>query len=274
MADSYTTYTSGFYETQRDGSLLSARRIVPEVLRLAGNCRSVVDVGCGVGTWLKVFQENGITDYLGIDGEYVERQMLEIPADHFLAHDLREPLKIDRTFDIVVSLEVAEHLPPSSAETFVNTLTSLGPVVLFSAAVPFQNGNNHINEQWPDYWAGQFAKRGFVAVDAVRKAVWSDTNVEPWYAQNTIVYVKEDRLADFPRLAEIRACMPSGFLSIIHPKTYLLVREEAQLSVTVSNRLDNIPLKRILTALPHRVVRSLKERLWRGTNGQDRHALQ
>src|SRR5690348_4481428 len=125
MSESCTTYTSGFYESQRDGSLLSARRIVPEILRLAGgNCKSVVDVGCGVGTWLKVFRENGITEVLGIDGEYVDRSLLEIPADSFEAHDLRQPLKIQRKFDVVVSLEVAEHLPPDTAETFIRTLRS------------------------------------------------------------------------------------------------------------------------------------------------------
>jgi len=273
MAETYTTYTSGFYESQRDGSLLSARKIVPEILRLAGGqCKSVVDVGCGVGTWLKVFRENGIPQVLGIDGEYVDRSLLEIPADSFEAHDLRQPLKIDRTFDVVLSLEVAEHLPPDTAETFVRTLTELGPVVVFSAAVPFQNGCNHVNEQWPEYWAGLFARQGFAAIDAIRKFVWSDTQVEPWYAQNTLLFVKEDRLGSYPLLAEIRDAMPKGFLSIIHPKTYLLVRQEAQASVTVSNRLDNIPLKRILTALPHRVVRSLRDRIW-PTNGSNRHAL-
>jgi SAM-dependent methyltransferase len=271
MAETLTTYTTGFYEMQRNGSLLSARKIVPEVLRLAGNCKSVVDVGCGVGTWLKVFEENGITDFLGIDGDYVDARMLEISAAHFHPHDLRTPLNFGRQFDLVVSLEVAEHLPPDRADVFIDTLTSLGPIVLFSAAVPFQNGNNHINEQWPDYWAEQFARRGFVPVDAVRKFVWSDSDVEPWYAQNTLLFVKEDRLAQYPALAHIRECMPKGFLSIIHPKTYLLVRQEAQLSVTVANRLDNIPLKRILTALPNRFVRSLKDRIWR--NGRDRQLV-
>ena len=265
-------YDTEFFQTLRDGSLTSARRIVPEILRLV-RARSVVDVGCGVGTWLRVFQECGIQDFLGVDGDYVNRRLLEFPGERFLAHDLNRSLKLDRRFDLVVSLEVAEHLPPESAETFVRTLTSLGPVVMFSAAIPFQNGNNHLNEQWPDYWAEQFRRRGYATVDCIRRLVWSDDEVEPWYAQNTLVFVDESKLADYPLLAQARASMAGGFLSMVHPKTYLLARHEAELSVTFSKRLDNIPLKRILTALPTRVVQTFSHRLRGKKNGHQSPTL-
>src|SRR5882724_11530212 len=96
-------YNASFYDAYRQGSLLSARKIVPHVLSLV-KCTSVVDVGCGVGTWLRIFRERGIVDYLGIDGDYVERDSIEIPRDRFLAHDLRRPLEVGRVFDLVVSL--------------------------------------------------------------------------------------------------------------------------------------------------------------------------
>ena len=63
--------------------------------------------------------------------------------------DLAQPLQIDRRFDLALSLEVAEHLPPECGSEFVQTLTDLSSVILFSAAIPFQGGTDHLNEQWP-----------------------------------------------------------------------------------------------------------------------------
>jgi 2-polyprenyl-3-methyl-5-hydroxy-6-metoxy-1,4-benzoquinol methylase len=65
---------------------------------------------------------------------------------------LIQPLDLEKEFDLVVSLEVAEHLPASAADQFVNTLVKHGKKILFSAAIPGQGGQDHLNEQWPDYW--------------------------------------------------------------------------------------------------------------------------
>src|SRR5262249_29915915 len=132
-------YDEGYYADQRTGSQRSARLIVPLLLELV-QPRSVVDVGCGTGSWLSVFRDHGVEDVLGIDWEYVGANSLEISPDHFYAFDLTQPLRLERRFDLVVSLEVAEHLPPESADAFVESLVSLGPTVLFSAAVPGQGG--------------------------------------------------------------------------------------------------------------------------------------
>lgn len=86
-------YNRCFHMGQREGSLESARQIVPIVLHLI-RPKEVVDVGCGLGIWLSVFAEGGITDYLGVDGSYVPVDMLLIPRDRFLAHDLTQPLQL------------------------------------------------------------------------------------------------------------------------------------------------------------------------------------
>ena len=151
-------YTDEVYGARQKSARQSAREIVPLVLNLI-KPQSVIDVGCGVGTWLSVFKEYGVENFLGVDGDWLDKRMLEIPEERFLSFDLNKPFYVDKTFDLVVSLEVAEHLLPDSAETFIDSLTQLAPVILFSAAIPHQGGTSHINERWPDYWTKHFGLR-------------------------------------------------------------------------------------------------------------------
>lgn len=212
-------YTEEYYQLINEGSRQSARAIIPLVLELI-QPKSVVDVGCGLGSWLSVFMELGINECIGIDGDHIDRSMLEIPRNQFMSSDLRNPLQLDREFELVVSLEVAEHLPIECAETFVDSLTRLGPVILFSAAIPFQEGANHLNEQWPDYWAKFFLDRRYVAVDCLRKKLWQNHDVEIWYVQNILFFVRKDRLQDYPLLKKEYDSTAPDQLSIVHPKLY------------------------------------------------------
>jgi SAM-dependent methyltransferase len=215
-----TPYTGDYHKALRDGARRSAEVVVPLVLALA-RPRSVVDVGCGLGTWLAVFAEHGVEDVRGVDGAYVERSALEIPPGSFIAWDLEQPLRLGRTFDLVVSLEVAEHLPARCAETFVASLAGLGPLVLFSAAAPHQGGCGHVNEQWPDYWARLFTGHGLVPVVCLRRAIWNDERVDWWYAQNVLLFAAPALLARCPALAAERERTGLVPLALVHPKRYL-----------------------------------------------------
>ncbi|GKS12889.1 hypothetical protein YDYSY3_38890 [Paenibacillus chitinolyticus] len=212
-------YNSDFFNSQQNGSMKSASEIVPLVLRLI-NPKSVIDIGCGTGSWLSVFNELGVQEYLGVDGSYVREDMLHIPKENFKNHDLATFLSAEKQYDLVVSLEVGEHLPASSAEIYVDTLTSHGDVILFSAAIPYQGGMNHINEQWPSYWAELFNKKGYIAIDCIRKQVWENANVQWWYAQNTLLYVKHDAIHRYPSLKDYTSAK-SDHLSLIHPRLYM-----------------------------------------------------
>ena len=116
-----------------------------EVMRLIAP-RSVIDLGCGDGEWLAEFQKHGVADFLGVESEEMDRSALMIPQPLFRPHDLRTPFFLDRTFDLAMSLEVAEHLPPHRAEDFVAELTALAPVVLFSVAIPNEGGIQGLGE--------------------------------------------------------------------------------------------------------------------------------
>jgi SAM-dependent methyltransferase len=209
-------YTEGFFASHDEGGHASADAVVPRLLELLAP-ESIVDVGCGTGTWLRVASENGVDDVLGLDGPWVRPEDLEIAPERFLATDLTSPPRLDRTFDLVLSLEVAEHLPPSDGEGFVAQLTAMGPVVIFSAAIPGQGGAGHTNEQWPGYWSELFARRGYEAVDCLREVFWNNDAVEWWYAQNLLLFARPESLDAVPRLLEhpSRGKTP---LSLIHPR--------------------------------------------------------
>lgn len=226
----------------RSESLKSARIIVPVVLDIL-QPKSVVDVGCGNGEFLSIFKEKGIKDILGFDGHWVNADKLRIPKECFKHADLEKPLKINKKFDLAVSLEVAEHLSKNSASTFIQTLTSFSPVVVFSAAIPLQGGLDHINEQWPEYWASFFAKQNYVPIDCIRKKIWKNDDVSYWYSQNIILFVERDYLKTNSKLKKEFEQTESSALSLVHPKLYL---SKAERLGSIS-RLIPTPIKWIIT---------------------------
>lgn len=215
-----SSYSDLFYEEHRQESFDSADVVVPWVLELIAP-NSVVDVGCGVGTWLSVFRKYGISDLVGLDGAWVNSESLEIPPKDFHPLDICKPTGLGRQFDLVMSLEVAEHLAPDAAESFIAYLTSLGDVVLFSAAIPEQGGTGHSNEQWPDYWTALFQKNGYRCVDCFRGSFWTSDRVAPWYIQNSFFFIKEDCLQSYQTLLELESRVSLGHRSVVHPALYM-----------------------------------------------------
>lgn len=173
----------------------AAEEIVPYIINLL-EPNSVVDVGCGIGTWLKVFADNGITDFLGIDGNYVDRNTLKIKSTSFIEFDLETFYSSQRKFDLAISLEVAEHLKEESASVFIKSLTNLSDVVIFSAAIPNQGGQNHLNEQEPSYWISKFEEEGFQCFDILRPVFWENKKVDCWYRQNIFLFTKKGTLIE------------------------------------------------------------------------------
>lgn len=222
----------------------AAEVIVPHIINLL-HPKSVVDVGCGLGTFAYVFSRHGATDVLGIDGDWVTRELLLLEPSSFMTADLEQPLQANRKFDLAVCLEVVEHLRPEAAGTIVRSLTQLSDVVLFSAAIPMQGGQNHINEQWPAYWEKLFATQGFRFCDVLRPKFWDNENIEWWYRQNMFLVVRNGIL---PELGG-DAATPR-----IHPGLLAQVIEQRDYNTARSARLDQwtdgkAPLKNYFTLL-------------------------
>lgn len=157
--------------------------VVPEFIKLYSP-KSVVDIGCGLGTWLKVFADNNITDLVGYDGAHLDMSKVEIPKEMIITTDLEKEIISKRRFDLAISLEVAEHITPKNASTFVKSICNLSQTIVFSAAIPWQGGQNHLNEQWPSYWQDLFFKNGYTMHDVLRETFWENEEIDYWYKQN------------------------------------------------------------------------------------------
>lgn len=182
----------------------AAELIVPALLKMVPS-KSVLDVGCGIGTWLTIVNKYGIGDIVGIDGHNVDRSRLLIGQKHFLAVDLRQPFQLNRQFDVALCLEVAEHIPASSADTLVQSLCNHSSIVVFSAAIPGQGGAGHINEQWPAYWVTKFKRHGYERLDLLRPLFWNDARINVWYRQNLFVFSRDVALNNAYRMASVPA---------------------------------------------------------------------
>jgi SAM-dependent methyltransferase len=215
---SQSPYTPEFFKTALGTSYASAQRIVPLVLAIVP-ARSVLDVGCGTGHFLRAFREAGVADITGIDGDHVPRDQLVIEPRHFVSGDLSQGFDLKRRYDLAVSLEVAEHLPPPAAEVFVAALVRHASVVVFSAAIPFQGGTAHCNEQWQSYWAQLFARHGYQPYDPFRPVIWRDGRVAWWYRQNILLFADAQARAAHPALAKLSPAPGIG-LDQVHPENY------------------------------------------------------
>ena len=185
-------------------------RVALPLLLGSSRPQSLLDVGCGTGTWLKAALELGTPAVFGIDG-------IELPDQQFLASkssfkkvDLSAAWDLGRRFDLAMCLEVAEHLPAHAAELLVKSLTSHADKIIFAAACPGQEGQGHINCQWPAYWQAWFNEYGFRCEDSLRWRIWEEGKVEPWYRQNLFMATKDpDQAGIEPRIH--RVLHPSMF---------------------------------------------------------------
>lgn len=276
MNDTLNIYDQSFYSDQLDGSILSASIVVPLVLELFPDIESVVDVGCGVGTWLAEFKRNGVKTVCGYDGGKPPQDFLLIAQDEYHSTDLTAGFTSDMKFDLAVSLEVAEHLDKKFAPDFVSNICKLSDVVLFSAAPPGQGGTHHVNERWPSYWESLFGAEGYRFYDLIRPKIWYDRRIEWWYRQNIFLAVKQDR-SDLTKKLGISLGESNNQIDIVHPEMFQSWRnavqrqqghgeqgelESVQLEYeALKNRLDAVLASTSwkLTTLPRMFIGKLKK---------------
>ncbi len=203
--------------------------VVANILGRWLDFQTVLDLGCGTGIWLRVLQGGGRRQVFGVDLEAVDPADLEIDPDLILVADLGRKLDLHQRYDLVVCLEVAEHIDAQFADTVVDNCVRHADLVLFSAAMPGQQGFNHINEQPPRYWAERFERHGYVVLDLIRPLIWDDPQIPVWYRQNILVFAKNgsSQLDALRSKAEAAASFP---LALAHPDYMRWFSTQAQIA--------------------------------------------
>jgi SAM-dependent methyltransferase len=205
--------------SQIEAGARSAAFVVPALCNLFPWVRSVVDVGCGTGTWLHEFELHGVPKLLGLESGDIPARLLQIEPSQFRIADFGESWVIEDRFDLALSLEIAQQLPPGSVENFIGQLARLSDVIVFSPAVHAVNEQLRWDERGSSFWAAHFELVGYECFDLLRNIFWYDQRVEWGYSQNILVFVakhRADLIAD-SRRQQVASERP---LDVVHPRAF------------------------------------------------------
>jgi len=146
------------------GFARATRRNAPVLVQAIKDClpqvHRIVDVGCGTGAFLAWFRKAGV-DAIGVEfaarlrARCARKGLTVYPFD--VSQNTPSPPGIP--FDLALSTEVAEHIPPEFADAMVAYICQLSDLVVFTAAHPGQGGTGHVNEQPRQYWIDKFTGR-------------------------------------------------------------------------------------------------------------------
>jgi len=241
-------YSNHFYSSYVGESQGSASVVAPWLIELF-HPKSVVDIGCGIGTWLSEFKKQGISELRGFDGNYVQRDQYLIEWEKFTPVDLQNPPTIvSQRYDLACCMEVAEHISESSAEHFIDFLCSLSDIIVFSAAIPLQGGTSHVNEQWQSYWANKFIARGYGCSEALKKHFWNNPNCAYYYSQNGLIFIKDKSIPEIGDLLTVSS--QTSHLDVVHPAKWMQC-----------NDLETLGMKKIIKALPSALRMAIRKRI-------------
>lgn len=205
-------YGEEFYDEQEKRSERIANEILPVVIEHL-NPKSVVDFGCGRGIWLRrLLSIKQDVNVMGIDGQWVNIENLRIPKENFTSHDLGQVINLGVKYDLAMSLEVAEHIDEKFADVYFQNIIRASDTVLFSAAIPGQEGVHHVNEQWHSYWIEKFIYAGYKVDYHLRNYFWNNERISPWRRQNILLFHK---FVDSP-FSEL----PNNMVDVVHPEVF------------------------------------------------------
>lgn len=185
------TFQTEDYETIKQEEGPQAERLAAFLIDTY-HPKSVIDIGCATGLYLKHFIPPITDKVTGVELESIDSSQLDIHPDDFYTVDIT---KINLSYhfqkhDLAICLEVMEHIEEEEARIGLENLCRTSDRIIFSAAIPGQGGNGHINCQPKEYWLKAFAGLGFYySPDETDKLINYMRNGYHmgWFTQNAMV---------------------------------------------------------------------------------------
>jgi SAM-dependent methyltransferase len=192
-------YDRQYYVDVVDPYMSQSCDAVADTIVEAFSPSSVVDVGCGTGLLLVALKNRGVRICLGIDYSEAALAICRERGVDTLRLDLEhDAIPENVRADVVISTEVAEHLPESCADRFVNALCDIASTVVLTAAehAAFgeSKGTDHVNEQPRQYWIKKFKSRGFKHDERRSQQLslyWQERGVAPFLYNTVMVFLRE-----------------------------------------------------------------------------------
>jgi len=217
------SYSKDFYSRRKPLSRSSAEIVLGALLDVA-RIESVVDFGCGTGSWLNVALTKSVRKILGYDSSQVPPEELEIHQTFFRPTNLENVTRIEGEFDLAICLEVIEHLSEQSSDRVLCALVESSDLILFSGAIPYQVGTNHVNCQWQTHWSSKFREHGFLGLPILNGCFWKESRINVVYRQNMVLYFKCDKPKDFPLYDAVvnKFACSENVQDVVHPELFEL----------------------------------------------------
>lgn len=187
------TYSSEFFKMHEPW--LAEYESIANLLVSKLDFATAIDLGCGNGYIIARFAELG-KEVAGVEGSTHAINFMPASVKSLVRiGDLTVPFTFGY-FDLVVCLEVAEHIEPSGADTLLdNVCGHARQFVFFSAAEPGQCGYDHVNERSHEYWIDGFRKRSFRLLKEptheIRDALAHTLRSTWWFARNVLLLSRD-----------------------------------------------------------------------------------
>jgi hypothetical protein len=231
-------YDAYYYESAcgrtycRDETWLNFFDGIAERIVTAIQPTTVLDAGCAMGMLVECLRKRGVEAF-GVDiSPYAIENVHPDIHPYCWIGSVSDPFP--RTYDLIVSIEVLEHLPKAEAEKAITNFCEHSEDVLFSSTPVDYKEATHVNVQPPEYWGELFARRGFfrdVDFDATFITAWAARfrkSTEPvprlvrayerrlWYlqqdnqARREVIFEQRDALAKQEEAVRHLRCQMAG----------------------------------------------------------------
>jgi hypothetical protein len=172
--------------TDETSTHLFDKKLCDAIIKGLNPNMSVVDIGCGNGAYTMAIREAGIR-CVGYDGSPLTE---ELTNGICKIMDFSYPVKVGR-YDVVLSLEVGEHIPVEFESIFIDNLVRASKrFIILSWAIEDQPGTGHINCRNNDYIIDQMDKRGFFYCPEASQILRINSEL-PWFKDTLMVFERK-----------------------------------------------------------------------------------